>query len=363
MIEQTVHGRFSDGKTAATHATAVRHTDRGIVIAGMGPDHGDLVWPYGALSSAVPLSAGQSDVVLAYSYMPGASLYVSDPGFVADLAAQAPHLTTKATRWKAAKPWLAVAAGIASIAVLVWLSGFSPARTVAGMIPKATRAKLGEQVIASMTRGQKRCETPAGVAALDKLTRRLVAASGKDVTFKVAVTDWKLLNAFAAPGEQIVLTREIIEKAGSPDEVAAVLAHEMGHGLEMHSETGIVRMIGYSAALELLTGGTAGSLANIGLMMSQLSYTRAAEREADAQALAMLKGAAISPRGMVDFFERVGKIEGRSPAGRTVGQFDILRTHPQSAERAKLAASQPAYPTTPALEPAEWEALKAICRP
>jgi Zn-dependent protease with chaperone function len=357
-----VSASFSDGRTASAQAVAVRHSGRGIVIEGMAPEGGDLVWPYGALASAVPLAADQQDVALAYDYAPGASLFVEDAAFVAELARHAPHLTTRATRWKAAKPWLALSAGIASIVMLVWLSGFSPARAVAGWIPKETRVKLGEQVIASMTRGKKTCAAPAGRAALDKLTARLVAASGKSVSFKVAVSDWKLLNAFAAPGEQIVLTREIVEKAKSADEVAAVLAHEMGHGLEMHPEAGIVRSLGFAAAIELMTGGTSGTLANLGLLMSQLSYTRAAEREADGHALAMLKAAGISPKGMVDFFERVAAIEGKSATGRAMGQFDILRTHPQSEERAKRAAGQPPYPVTPALDAADWEALKAICK-
>lgn len=66
------------------------------------------------------------------------------------------------------------------------------------------------------------------------------------------VVDWDLLNAFAVPGNKILLTKELIEKADGPEEVAGVLAHEMGHGIALHPETGIIRAVGLAAALELM---------------------------------------------------------------------------------------------------------------
>jgi predicted Zn-dependent protease len=209
-----------------------------------------------------------------------------------------------------------------------------------------------------MSAGKKVCETPAGRAALDKLVERLSSVAQGRQPFRVVVVDWSLVNAFAAPGDQIVLTRGLIAKAGSPDEVAGVLAHEMGHGLELHPETGIVRALGLSAAIELMSGGSSGTLANIGVVLAQISYTRAAEREADAHALRLLKAASISQQGIIDFFTRVEKTE----RGDAL-QYEILRTHPQLGERRKLAETSARYPSTPALSATEWQALKAICGP
>ena len=53
--------------------------------------------------------------------------------------------------------------------------------------------------------------------------------------------DWALVNAFATPGGQIIMTRGLVQKAGSPDEVAGVLAHEIGHTIELHPEAGLVQ--------------------------------------------------------------------------------------------------------------------------
>ncbi len=157
--------------------------------------------------------------------------------------------------------------------------------------------------------------------------------------FKVVVVDWGLLNAFATPGEQIVLTRGLIAKAESADEVAGVLGHEMGHGIEMHPETGIVRAIGLSAAVELMVGGGGGTLGNVGMVLAQLSYTREAEREADDHALAILKKAQISHRGFADFFKRLSDIEEKM-GGTGIGSVDIMRSHPQTLDRRKHVESQ-----------------------
>jgi predicted Zn-dependent protease len=352
---RTFIGRYSDGKTAQSVPAEIRLGERGIEIGFPGAPQA-LIWPYGALGTAAPLAAKAVDALLTYEYMPGASLFVADADAVATLRHLAPQLTSRAYGWRSARPW-AIAAGVVVLAVVAgWAANLSPARWVAGVLPDRARQTVGEQVMTSMVGKYKVCTEAAGVAALDKLVSRLSDASGTRTRFRVRVVDWGLLNAFAVPGEQIVLTRRIIEQAKSPEEVAGVLAHEMGHGLELHPETAIVRIIGLTAVLELMTGG-GGTLANIGLGLTQLSYTRAAEREADARGLALLEKAQISSSGLIDFFRRVGEIERKSGKG----DWGIFRTHPESEERAKSAAARPPWKSSPAMSQDEWQALRTIC--
>lgn len=356
--ESTVfQGRYSDGKTAQSVPADVRLTERGVEIGFPGAPQA-LIWPYLSLGTPTPLPRKASDALLTYSYMPGASLFVTSGRFVDQLVQAAPQLTSRAYGWRAARPWIAVAAGVVALIGATWLVDVSPARWVASLLPDGVRTTVGEQVITSFAGKYRTCNEPAGAAALDKLVARLSKASGTKTEFKVRVVDWGLLNAFAVPGEQIVLTRGLITQARTPEEVAGVLAHEMGHGLELHPETAIVRIIGLTAALELITGGS-GTIANLGLGLTQLSYTRAAEREADARALALLEKSQISQGGLVDFFRRVGEIEGK----RAKGEWSLFRTHPDSEERARNAASRPKWPSTPALSEADWKALRAICGP
>jgi beta-barrel assembly-enhancing protease len=355
------HGRLSSGQTGVTDAVIVQFGARELEIshAVAAPRIGPQRWPYSGLTASAVLTAKAADVLLTSTAAPGATLFVDDRSFVRMLAERAPHLNARRDRLRTAAPWLAMSAIIVAGVTWLWAADISPARILAGFIPDGVRETMGKQVITSMSERRRVCTTPAGQAALDKLTARLSAAA--HAKFNVVVVDWSLLNAFAAPGEQILLTRELVQNARSSDEVAAVLAHEMGHGLERHPEAGVVRMIGISAAIELMTGGSGGALSNIGLMLATLSYTRSAEQQADDHSYRILRAAGISPVGIRDFFKRAGELEEKSQVAKTIGQFDILRTHPQSAERVKRALLQPAYPTTPALDDAEWQSLKQIC--
>jgi predicted Zn-dependent protease len=347
-------GRFSDGKTASVLPAAVRFALQGIEIA-PGGGQTPLIWPYGELAVASPIGRNAGDVLLSCSAMPGATLFVADRGFVAALAARASHLTAGSQRWRYARPMLAACALVVLIVAGLWLADVSPARGLAGLLPTELRQSFGRQVVRSLGQGRGACHTPEGTAALGRLTERLSAAAGR--RFSVNVLDWEVVNAFAAPGEQIVLARGLIEQARDPDEVAGVLAHEMGHGIELHPETGIIRAIGLSAAVELMFGGSSGSIAGIGLVLTQLGYSRVAEREADGHALEILEKAQISPLGFAGFFKRLDERQRGSP----LGELSIFRSHPLLAERARLAESRPGYPATPALSGEDWRSLRAIC--
>ncbi len=356
LYHQRFDARFSDGKTAGSRDVVVELTARGIAIR---PEPGaeQLVWPYGGLSTAEPLSTHAIDATITYSYEPGATLFVPGPRFARALATLAPQLTASAERWRSVKPWLWGTAAVITLGVLVWLSDLSPARTIANMLPDSIRESMGSQIVKSMSNGRKVCSDPQGRAALDNLTTKLSKATGSKTEFDVVVVDWGLVNAFATPGENIVLTRGLLENANGPDEVAGVLAHEMGHGLEMHPETGLVRAMGLTAAVELMMGGNSGTFGTIGVMLLQLSYSRDAEREADDHALRILKTARISPKGFANFFERMHKKSGKHEGG--VG--GILSTHPHTSERLDKTLAQGGYEAQPSMSAADWEALKSIC--
>ena len=358
---QNHYARFSDGKTAGARDATVALSSRGIEIT-LNDPYQQYIWPYASLSAGEPLRDHAVDVLLSSREAMGASLFVPGQSFAAELQQHTPHLTARAERWRNARPWLGVTGLIVGFFAVITAAGWSPLRTLAVTLPDSWRDRLGEQAILSMTDGFKKCAERDGLAALKTLTDRLSKVSGTGRPFDVVVYDWSLMNAFAVPGDQIVITKGLIDKAQSADEIAGVLAHEMGHGIELHPETGIIRAIGLATAVELMMGGSSGTLANFGLILAQLGYTRTAEREADLQAIRVLREAAISPQGLGDFFKRVAEMEGErsGPASRMQG-IDILRTHPPTEERSALVLRQPKYPSTPALDAASWRDLKGIC--
>jgi Zn-dependent protease with chaperone function len=355
----------------------VRLGETGVEIMPEGERRANLVWPYAELHSAVPLRRDAPDVLLTRNPDGGQALFVADPAFASALLARAGSLSAARQRLRNLRPGIVALVVVAALAGAVRYFEFQPSQAIARLLPQQTREAMGRNVVASLTDRMRRCETPNGRAALDGLVKRLAgAATSEPLPLRVAVVDWGLVNAFAAPGGQLILTKGLLQTARSPDEVAGVLAHEIGHALELHPESGLVRAMGLAAAAQLVLAGSAGTASNLGLLLTQLRYTRKAEVEADAHALRILKGAGISPKGFGDFFERLeppppdpkSDADKKEPdkkstasLAKRIFESELLRTHPFSKTRMEKARAQPPYPATPSLADAEWRALRDIC--
>ena len=368
-------GSLSDGRTAVAVAVRARLGEAGLEILPAGERRAALVWPYAELQSSVPLQSNAPDVLLSLKPNGSQTLFVANPAFSQELLARASGLSATRQRLLGLRPGIATVAIVAALAATVRFFELHPAQTIARMLPQQTREAMGRSVVAQLTGHMKQCESGPGRIALDRLTSRLVKASGNAASVRVVMIDWALVNAFATPGGQIIMTRGLVQKAGSPDEVAGVLAHEIGHTIELHPEAGLVRAMGLSAAAQLVFAGTTGTAANIGLLLTQLRYTRVAEREADGHAVRILKQAAISAKGFGDFFERLEpklanpaaktdddkKDEKKVSLGSRIFASEILRSHPLTTERLALVRAQPAYAATPALSTEDWQALREMC--
>ncbi|MEZ5924823.1 MAG: M48 family metalloprotease [Hyphomicrobiaceae bacterium] len=357
MDTTTFAARWSDGQTAGSYRALVR-LGHALEIAPEGVTE-PVRWSPHRTMASVPLWPSSAEVLLRSLDHPGQTIYVEDPGFAAALLKVAPHLAAGSKRWRDIRPGLTVTAAVALVTGAVLALDLSPAAYVASLLPKDIRTIAGQQVLQVFTQGQGYCEAPEGNAALQTLTQKLKSASNTDAEFTVAVVNWELVNAFALPGEQIVVTRGLIEKAQSGDEVAGVVAHEMGHGIELHPEAGMVRAIGIAAAAELVFTGSSGTVGTLGTQMLELSYSRSAEREADEHALRILKEARISPKPLAEFFDRLAKEFDEPEDGSDA--YELFSTHPPSPERSKLAAEAATYDSEPAMTSADWAALKAVC--
>jgi Zn-dependent protease with chaperone function len=151
-----------------------------------------------------------------------------------------------------------VAAVALQIGVLIPLL----ADNLAGFIPAE-----GERALGAATFGHIRealdetglnplavCDTPEGGAALTDLVTRLGPDGGFDPAVTVAVLDHDMINAFALPGGFVVIFRGLIDAADGPDEVAAVLAHEIGHVVSRDPTRHALRSAGSIGVLGLLFG-------------------------------------------------------------------------------------------------------------
>ena len=209
-----------------------------------------------------------------------------------------------------------------------------------------------------MIGGGRVCDAPEGRAALDALVAKLAAAGGMVATAPVRarVVDDPTVNALAAPGGEILVYRGLLDRAASADELAGVLAHEIGHVEHRHGLRGVAR----AAGLFVLTGALSGGSDAVALaaVLVGLSYSRDFEREADASGARILAAAGIGTKGLEMFFARMERE--RSEASGSLWSY--LGTHPGDGDRvaALRAAEQPAAPA-PAMSATEWAALRGIC--
>jgi Zn-dependent protease with chaperone function len=137
-------------------------------------------------------------------------------------------------------------------------------------------------------------------------------------------------NAFALPGGTIVVTDELVERVGADEAVLiGVLGHELGHLRHRHGMRMLVQVGALGAIAGVLVGDFSTLLAGVPVWLGQAAYSRDAEREADAEAVRVLRAAGLSPNVMVRFFEALA----RSPEhGERAVSFG-LSTHPADAER------------------------------
>lgn len=219
-------------------------------------------------------------------------------------------------------------------------------------VPESWERQIGEAMVGDL--GGRLCHTPAGDAALNKMLAKVDPGA---VKVRAGVANIGMVNAVALPGGQVLLFDGIIQQAKSPDELAGVLGHEVGHVRERHVMTALLRQFGLSV---LLAGANSG-VGNTAAGIASMGYSRDAEREADAYARESLARADISPVATAGFFERLADESGEGTKDNAVVGW--LASHPAARERAKAfrAAAKQGEDYRPVLNEAEFAALKSMC--
>lgn len=113
------------------------------------------------------------------------------------------------------------------------------------------------------------------------------------------------VNAFALPGGNIVVYKGLLQDAEGLEEVAAVMAHEIGHIEESHVTERLAKEIGVTAVVTLLSGGDPNLITQLINTFLSNQYDQIQETEADEFAVRLLIEAEIHPKHMLSFFERL----------------------------------------------------------
>lgn len=240
---------------------------------------------------------------------------------------------------------------LAVIAVLVVAFTLKLPPLIARLIPQSMEQRMGRLMVGNF--GAYACSTPQGDAALRALGERL----GKQGNVTIRIVRAPMINAVAFPGGQVVLFDGLIQSAQSPEEVAGVLSHELGHVAHRDGMESLIRQFG----LGLLFGGIDSNVSGYSQALLNANYSRKAEMGADGYAIGHLQAANISPHPTAALFARLARQE-EQPGGGAL-MINYLGSHPLSSarERRFAASARPGAAYTPALNTAQWQALRTIC--
>ena len=338
-----IEGRLYDGVTAHPHAVQVGRGASGLELSndtGWG-EQVDAAVLKRMDSTAQELRIGRTD----------------SPGWRLVLPAGAePDLAPLLGRDERYGRWIdriglvpALIIGGVITATVVGIGHVAP-HAIAPHVPMSWERNVGSAMVGDF--GSLRCRDPKGQQALEALLERVAPGATRGPNgIKIAALNVRVFNAAALPGGYIVVFKPAITETDS-DALAGVVAHEVAHVRRRHVTEALIRELGIGALIRLF----AGDLGANAEQLVSLSYTRANEAQADADAIQMLRRAQISPRPIALLFRRLGK---ESPAFSA----EFLQSHPLTETRAAKfeAAFDPHSKYRPALAAAQVDALFDIC--
>lgn len=210
-------------------------------------------------------------------------------------------------------------------------------------ISEQDEIKLGEQEHPKIVAQYGRYDDPKLSAYVQSIVSKLGDVSHRpQFDYRVTVLDTPQINAFALPGGHVYICRGILPYLNSEAELAAVMAHELGHVNARHTAERLSSMqtLQYGVALGsiLFKDESAANLfygvGSGASLLASFSFSRENEMEADRLSVEYSDKAGFSPLGTEKIMQMFMRMSGNNS---TDPLFSLLTTHPVSDIRAKQA--------------------------
>jgi Zn-dependent protease with chaperone function len=204
------------------------------------------------------------------------------------------------------------------------------------LIPDTWDKKIGDQAEAGLKEFGTVCASPETVRNLKKFLPYFIQ-HGTPHQYDIQILNSPVENAFALPGGKITVFSQTVQKAADYEELAGILAHEVGHverrhGMQQLSQYMTLRLI-LTLAFGMTDDATVLSYAaDAGALLLLLKNSRDHERDADAYAARKLLEAGISSKAIRSFFERINK-DYKSEVSKVP---DFILTHPADEDRIRF---------------------------
>ena len=262
-------------------------------------------------------------------------------------------------RWERSLPRVTAALVLTVAVVVIFIRFGVPAlaRHVADALPVSTEAVLGRESMAILDRmmfkpsrlsEQRRREL---MALFARITAQFPDTAGCRLEFRRS--DAVGANAMALPSGIVVVTDGLVALAKNDQEIAGVLAHELGHVRGRH----LMRHILQNSVAGLIMATITGDILSVTSLSATLptalvdaKFSRDFEREADDAAVAYLKRERIPLRRYAEFLARLQvehNVKAKGAAPGETGFRDYLSSHPDTGERIRRVMDEEADPPAP----------------
>jgi predicted Zn-dependent protease len=170
---------------------------------------------------------------------------------------------------------------------------------------------------------------------VDRIVTQITSKNGINRDkIKVHIVQKDEANAFALPGDHLIVYTGLINSCDNEAELAGVIGHEIAHIEKRHVMKKLVKELGLSIVISMTTGGRGSHAASEAIKtLSSSAYDRKLETEADLTSVDYMMKADINPLPFADLLYKM------STEVNVPSAVYWLSTHPESAERAKEIVS------------------------
>lgn len=244
--------------------------------------------------------------------------------------------------------------------LLIWglIYWWSPihSNTVSGLSPVLEK-KLGDKIMELIYHKENRLTDPALDSVINGIRERFKLEEDSTTSpIKIVVMESSQVNAFALPGGNIVILSGLIDFCDHPEELAGVLAHEIGHVKERHVLKNLTQQLGLAVLTSLIFNKNAELVNELVRKIIGSGFSRDYEQSADAFAMDLMNKNQVDPQHLADFLLRMElKYGGPSP------DLGFLASHPSNGDRIKEMEEfrKTHFKSEKPLEFPSWERAKA----